>query len=112
METISVKDIVFVDFPFSDLSQTKLRPALVLANAQHNDWILCQITSQAYNDTHAIAISEMDFQNGMLTKISYVRAHKIFTANGQLIKKKAASLTAAKHDEIIARIQTILRDGY
>jgi mRNA interferase MazF len=109
---ISVSDIVFITFPFSDLSQTKLRPALVLANAQRSDWILCQITSRSYDDTEAIAINEMDFKTGFLSKISYVRPHKIFTANDQLIKKKVASLTPAKHHEIIARIQKILFDGY
>jgi mRNA interferase MazF len=48
MGELSVADIVFVSFPFSDLSHAKLRPALVLANAQRNDWILCQITSKSY----------------------------------------------------------------
>ena len=112
MGEISVSDIVFVTFPFSDLSQMKLRPALVLANAQRSDWILCQITSRSYDDTEAITINEMDFQTGFLSKISYVRPHKIFTANDQLIKKKVASLTPAKHHEIIAIIQKILSDGY
>ena len=84
----------------------------MLANAQRNDWILCQITSQSYYDTQAIALIEADFQTGFLSKISYVRPHKIFTANDQLIKKKVASLSPAKHHEIIARIQKILFDGY
>lgn len=48
MGELSVADIVFVSFPFSDLSDAKLRPALVLAYAQRNDWILCQITSKSY----------------------------------------------------------------
>lgn len=38
-------DVVVVPFPFSDLSQSKRRPALVIANLQGNDLILCQITS-------------------------------------------------------------------
>ena len=33
MGELSVADIVFVSFPFSDLSHAKLRPALVLAYA-------------------------------------------------------------------------------
>jgi mRNA interferase MazF len=37
MGEISVADIVFVSFPFSDLSRSKLRPALVLAYAQRED---------------------------------------------------------------------------
>jgi mRNA interferase MazF len=32
--------IVLVPFPFSDLSNTKLRPAVVLADAGLGDWIL------------------------------------------------------------------------
>jgi mRNA interferase MazF len=39
-------DVVIVPFPFSDLTQAKRRPALVVANLRGNDLILCQITSQ------------------------------------------------------------------
>lgn len=40
--------VVLVRFPFSDLSSSKLRPALVLAPAGGTDWVLCQITSNQY----------------------------------------------------------------
>ena len=46
--------VVLVRFPFSDLSQTKLRPAVVLANAGRGDWILCQVTSKPYADSAAV----------------------------------------------------------
>lgn len=46
--------IVLVRFPFSDLSQTKLHPAVVLAEAGRGDWILCQVTSKSYGDVRAI----------------------------------------------------------
>jgi len=39
-------DIVVVPFPFSDLTEAKRRPALVLAELEGEDRILCQITSQ------------------------------------------------------------------
>ncbi|MCC7174981.1 MAG: type II toxin-antitoxin system PemK/MazF family toxin [Bryobacterales bacterium] len=53
----SVKgDVVVLNFPFSDLSQTKRRPALVLAALQGDDLILCQITSQAREDAHSIRL--------------------------------------------------------
>jgi mRNA interferase MazF len=39
-----------VPFPFSDLSQSRLRPAIVLADAARGDWILCQVTSNPYAD--------------------------------------------------------------
>jgi len=39
-------DVVIVPFPFSDLSQSKRRPALVIAGLDGDDLILCQITSR------------------------------------------------------------------
>jgi mRNA interferase MazF len=46
MERFVKGDIVVIPFPFSDLSGSKKRPALVLADLQGDDIILCQITSQ------------------------------------------------------------------
>lgn len=39
-------DVVVIPFPFSDLTMSKRRPALVLAELSGDDLILCQITSQ------------------------------------------------------------------
>lgn len=63
--------VVLISFPFSDLSQTKLRPAIVLASAGLDDWILCQVTSNAYADAQAVEISDSDFLTGGLRRTSY-----------------------------------------
>lgn len=64
MVTPSAGAVVLVRFPFSDLSQTKLRPAVVLANAGRGDWILCQATSKPYDDTWAIKLEDTNFSAG------------------------------------------------
>jgi len=51
-----VRQVVLLPFPFSDLSNQKLRPALVLADAGRDDWVLCQITSKSYADDRAIEL--------------------------------------------------------
>ena len=56
--------VVLVRFPFSDLSQTKLRPAVVLADVGRGDSILCQVTSKPYGDTQAIKLEDTDFSTG------------------------------------------------
>ena len=56
-----------VRFPFSDLSQTKLPPAVVLAGAGRGDWILCQVTSKPYGDTRAIKLEDVSLE--WLTRI-------------------------------------------
>ncbi|WP_040667032.1 type II toxin-antitoxin system PemK/MazF family toxin [Nitrolancea hollandica] len=85
--------VVLVPFPFSDLSQAKLRPALVLVDAGRDDWILCQITSSPYADPRAIQLTDDDFLRGSLRTISYVRPGKLFTANRDLIVAQVGTLT-------------------
>jgi mRNA interferase MazF len=84
--------VVFLTFPFSDLSGTKLRPAVLIADAGHADWIACQITSNPYIDSHAISIDSGDFATGGLRQRSYVRPGKIFTANESLVASAVGSL--------------------
>lgn len=38
-------EVVVLPYPFTDLSSSKVRPALVLASLTRGDVILCQITS-------------------------------------------------------------------
>ena len=53
MVSPAVGKVILVPFPFSDLSQSKLRPAVVLADAGRGDWVLCQVTSNPYGDPSA-----------------------------------------------------------
>ena len=64
MGILAAGQVVIVHFPFSDLSQSKLRPAVVLAEAGRGDWLLCQITSKSYGDPRAIQIVAADFAQG------------------------------------------------
>jgi mRNA interferase MazF len=71
-------------FPFSDLSGTKLRPALVLADSGRGDWLLCQITSNPYSDPTAVRFTNADLAQGTLNAVSFARPLKLFTANESL----------------------------
>ena len=66
---------------FSDLSQAKRRPALVIATLRGDDLILCQITSQVVTDSYALAITNEDFITGGLNQNSNVRPNRLFTAD-------------------------------
>jgi mRNA interferase MazF len=85
--------IVLVRFPFSDLSPSKLRPAIVLADAGRGDWILCQVTGNPYSDTRAIMLSDESFRQGGLQRTSYARPAKLFTANHELMMAEVGVLT-------------------
>ena len=66
----TVGAVVLVPFPFSDLSQAKVRPAGTLAAVGRDDWILCQITSNPYGDSRALRLTDEDFALGALRVVS------------------------------------------
>ncbi|CAD7768449.1 hypothetical protein FHEFKHOI_00280 [Candidatus Methanoperedenaceae archaeon GB50] len=59
-------DVVVVPFPFSDLTHAKRRPALVVAELEGDDLIICQITSQRIKGKYAVPIEGNDFETGGL----------------------------------------------
>ncbi len=92
MGILAVGQVVSVHFPFSDLSQSKLRPAVVLAETGRGDWLLCQITSKSYGDPRAIQIVAGDFARGTLRATSHARPGKLFTAHMSLIAGQIGEL--------------------
>ncbi len=111
MVTPAAGAVVLIPFPFSDLSQAKLRPAVVLADAGRGDWILCQITSKPYADPWAILLDDASFAVGSLHLTSYARPGKLFTAHHDLIVAEVGRLKATPFRTIVETVVTILRSG-
>lgn len=111
MVTPTAGAVVLVRFPFSDLSQTKLRPAVVLADAGRGDWILCQVTSKPYGDTRAIKLEDTGFATGSLRVLSYARPGKLFTANRDLIVSEVATLKSQSLKQVVDAVVDLLRTG-
>jgi len=101
--------VVLVPFPFSDLSRSKLRPAVVLADAGRGDWILCQITSKPYGDSTSIALTDEGFIHGSLKTASFARPGKVFTAAASLIVNEVGTLKAEVMAQIIDGIVGMLK---
>ncbi len=102
----STGEVVLVPFPFSDLSASKLRPAVCLRNAGGGDWILCQVTSSRYADPLAIALTAADFTSGGLLVASFARPGKLFTANTSLIVRSVGRL----NDSAFRRVRDAVVD--
>ncbi len=96
--------VVLVTFPFSDLSDSKLRPAVALAPAGRDDWLVCQITSRPYGDDLAIEIRSSDFASGSIHRVSNARPLKLFTASGSLVHSEVGLLTVDTTSRILAAI--------
>jgi mRNA interferase MazF len=102
-----VGDVVAVPFPFSDLSGKKLRPAVVLAAIEHDDLILCQITSNSFASKRAIEITDADFLDGGLPLTSHVRPDKLFTAESSIIQKHKGKLRPQRSQMLLRAVQAI-----
>ena len=111
MVSPTVGQVILVPFPFSDLSRSKLRPAVVLAHAGREDWVLCQVTSSPYGDPSAIAISDECFSQGSLRITSFARPGKLFTASFGLMLREVGILTTSVALQIIEAVITILQGG-
>jgi mRNA interferase MazF len=104
-------DIVVVNFPFTDVSQTKRRPALVISNDlvnQTGDYLLVQITSQVKTDGLSLPIPTSDYTLKSLPLTSFVRIHKVFLLNESLIVRKETSVTASFLQRLVKALNTLL----
>ena len=102
-------DVVVVPFPFSDLTQSKRRPALVIAQLKGDDVILCQITSRTVKDNYSLPLEDLDFETGCLKQSSNIRPNRIFTADTHIILYKVGTLKSNKHSEVVDKIIEIIR---
>lgn len=97
-------DVVVVPFPFSDLTDTKKRPALVVAELSGNDIIVCLITSQNAKDSYAIPLTNSDFASGNLKQNSNIRPNRLFTADSNIVLYRIGTLEKKKIEEVTNKI--------
>ena len=109
MEEFMKGDVVVIPFPFSDLSNSKKRPALVVASFL-DEIILCQITSGKCFDEYCIGVVDEDFSKGRLNLSSVIRCNRIFTADKKIVLYKIGSLHKSKIKEITNCLFKIFND--
>jgi len=102
-------DVVVVPFPFSDLTQAKRRPTLIVSVLEGDDLILSQVTSQFVKDSYAVSIDVKDFEEGGLKQKSNVRPNRLFTADGHIVLYRIGNLKRDKMNEIVEKIIEIIR---
>ena len=101
-------DVVVLPFPFSDLSISKKRPAVVVAPLIGDDILVCQITSKTIKDQYGVAVLSTDFTAGKLHHDSNIRPNRLFTADSAIVLYRAGTLTPRKMAEVTAKIVEIV----
>ncbi len=97
-------EIIIVPFPFSDLSNIKQRPVLVLSknadNKSSDDIITCGITSNLKDNKYSVLIESTNLEQGQIPARSRIKVDKLFTLDKNIIKKKVAKVNRETFDQV------------
>jgi mRNA interferase MazF len=100
-------DIVLVTFPFTDLSGSKLRPAVIIAETIQ-DLTLCFITTQIqWQEPTDLQI--LPTQLNGLKKLSLLRTSKIATLDKTMAKGLLGQLTTLEIDSLNIQLKILLK---
>ena len=98
------KELILISYPFSDLHNRKVRPALVISNDIFNkkstDCILVPLTSMIKKELHSIIITQKNLEKGKLIKISRIKVDKIFSIDKSLIQMKIGKINDETFNEV------------
>lgn len=80
----------------------------MIADLPGNDIILCQITSQITWDSYSIPIHAFDFTNGSLPVDSNIRPSRIFTADENIVVRKAGKIKQSVMNKVSQTLIALL----
>ncbi len=99
----SKKDIVIIDFPYSDLIGSKKRPVLIIGEKE-SDFIVCAITSNP-----AVKGIKLQFEEGKLPLESTAKYWQIQTILKNRAHNKIAKITKKCYETIFTKISELLK---
>lgn len=105
------KDIVLTKFPFSNLTDFKVRPVLVLSKDSYNrkyaDVIVCAITSNLEESDYGLTITTESLEEGHLKMASKIRADAITNIEQAIILKKIGKVKQAVFNKVLNRLNSL-----
>jgi mRNA interferase MazF len=109
LEELRKGDVIAVSFPFSDGVGAKRRPALVIAESDRHNILICPITSKSGRDFE-LKLEDQDFSIGKLDlSPCYIRPNIIATAEKTRVTRYVGRVKAEKLSQVIDQVIAILR---
>ncbi|KUP04747.1 MazF family transcriptional regulator [Bacillus coahuilensis p1.1.43] len=106
-------DIVLIPVPFSDLTNRKQRPVLIISNDDYNkiteDIVVVAITSQLRDLDYSVVIEGTNLEEGTLKTTSAVRADKVYTLSKNIVRKKFGRVNAEVIHDIQSKLNALKR---
>ncbi len=102
-------EVVVTPFPFSDLTSSVRRPALVVSSLKGDDLILCQITSKKRKDPYQISLVSGEFLEGGLNLDCFIKPSILFTLRSSIVLYRVGMVNKKKIREVKDRVCEIVR---
>ena len=110
---IEQQDLLLVPFPFSDQSNRKVRPVIVISNNEFNqhseDILVVGVTSNISKDKYSVKLDTKDLEEGKLITNCIVKVENILRLDRGLIIKKIGKTNKEKLKEIIMILDKIVK---
>lgn len=105
-------EIVIVPFPFTDLSDKRQRPVLILSKEEDNklfgDVVTCGITSNLRNIKYSVLIDNSNLKRGIIPKKSRIKVNKLFTLDKRTIIKSVARINMETFEKVKKELYSIV----
>ena len=102
--------IVLVPFPYADLANAKLRPALLLrkVSARFDDWLICMVSSQLRQAEadfdEMLSANDPDFSSSGLKSDSVIRVGRLAVVEGALLAGAIGEISPERLGRIRQRL--------
>ncbi len=109
---LSPGDLVLVPFPFTDLSSSKTRPAVVFSSDEYNgaskDVLVFGVTSNLTNAAFSVLIREQDMAEGRLLAPSRVKVDRVATLETRIIRRRVARLDSVTFGRVLREFLSLV----
>ena len=105
MANFQTGTVILINFPFTDGSSAKKRPALVLLDSGDNDLLLARITTQFSDSPFDCELR--DWAKAGLKASSFARLHKLATLEKKLVEKEFGVLTPADWQRVLETLRKV-----
>lgn len=101
---IAQRDIVLLSVPFSELGESKIRPAVVISTDSYNrsfeDMIVVPMTTNLALREYTVLVTNRNLESGTLIKDSKLKVDRIFSVSQKLVRMKIGKVRKEVHEKI------------
>ena len=105
------RELILINFPFTDFSSYKIRPVLVISNNKYNlsseDILVCGISSKPRYDIWNVNINNNDLESGHLNEDGIIKVDHIVKISKSIIIKNIGKLKEGKFIEIKEKLKLL-----